>query len=210
MPIVTVSRMYGSGGSEVAALIAERLGFQLLDNAIVDEVAAQLGATRAEVEAREERVSSLAERLAETLSLGSPEVVPPAAMLSQSPVTEERILPVTERVIQEAVERGPVVLVGRGAQSMLARRVDAVHIFCYAPRAALVERIMRRDGLSAPAAEKRVDDMAKNREGYVKRHWHRSWLAHENYHVCLNTAWLGIEQAAEIAASVAKRMLGLR
>jgi CMP/dCMP kinase len=202
--------MYGSGGSEVAALIAKALGFPLLDNAIVDQVAARLGATRAEVEAREERVPSLAERLAETLTLGSSELVPQAALPITMPLSEERILAMTQRVIDEAVANGPVVLVGRGAQAMLARRVDAVHVLCYAPKAALVERTMHRDGLDAPAAEKRVEDTNKDRERYVKRHWSRSWLSFDNYHVCLNTAWLGVEQAAEVAIGVARRQLGIR
>jgi len=38
MSIITISRMYGSGGSEVAALVASALGWQLLDNALVDAV----------------------------------------------------------------------------------------------------------------------------------------------------------------------------
>src|SRR3954469_6099416 len=55
MPIVTVSRQYGSGGSEVAGRVARALGWQLYDNEVIDEVAARLGVTAAEVSAREER-----------------------------------------------------------------------------------------------------------------------------------------------------------
>ena len=208
MPIVTVSRMYGSGGSEVAQRIAERLGFPLLDNALVDAVAARLGATRAEVEAHEERVPSLSERLIEALALGLPEVVP-SAMTRDLPPSEQRVLAMTRVVIDEAVARGPVVLVGRGAQEQLAARADALHVLCYAPTPALVQRVMRREGLDAPAAERLVADTNRRREQYVRRHWNRSWLAHENYHLCLNTAWLGIEQSGDLAAAVAQRMLGL-
>lgn len=206
MPVVTVSRMYGSGGSEVAQGIARRLGFSLLDDALVDAVAARLGSTRAEVQAHAERVPSLAERIADALTLGSQEVM--AATLSRSlPPTEERVLEVTRRVIDEAVAQGPVVLVGRGAQQMLARRVDAVHVLCYAPTAALVERVMRREGLDAPSAERVVNETNQRRAQYTRRHWSRSWLGHENYHLCVNTAWLGIEASAELAAGVAARIL---
>jgi cytidylate kinase len=208
MPIVTVSRMFGAGGSEVAARIAELLGFPLLDNAVVEAVAARLGVTRAAVEAREERVPSMAERLADALLLEASEVVT-SAMRTPPPFTEERMLEVTKGVIEEAVANGPVVLVGRGAQSMLGPRVDAVHIFCYAPRSALIARVTRRDGIPAAAAEKVVDETNRRREQYVKRYWGRSWLAHENYHLCVNTDWLGIEESAKLAADVARRRLGL-
>ena len=43
MPLVTISRQYGSGGSEVAERVATALGWQLYDNAVVDEVARRLG-----------------------------------------------------------------------------------------------------------------------------------------------------------------------
>ena len=52
MAILTVSRLYGSGGSEVAAIVARTLGWSLLDNAVVDAVAARMGLSVAEVQAR--------------------------------------------------------------------------------------------------------------------------------------------------------------
>jgi cytidylate kinase len=154
MPVITISRMFGSGGSEVAARIADALGWTLLDNAFVERVAARLGRTPIEVQAIEERVPSLAERLADALAMGSPEIVSPA-LSAPLPPTEERLLEVTERVIDHGVARGPVVLVGRGAQSYLAKRRDALHAFCYAPKAALVERVMRREGVDAAEASRR-------------------------------------------------------
>jgi cytidylate kinase len=207
MPIITVSRQYGSGGSEVAAHIARTLGWSLLDNALIDAVAERLGTTRDEVEAREERVPSLAQRLADAMALGSPEMLPPLADASLPP-SDERLLEVTRRVIAEAVAAGPVVLVGRGAQSMLAERTDALHVFCYAPKPALVARVMQRLGVDAHAAQKVVEETNRNREQYVKKYWNRSWSAHENYHLCVNTEWLGITGAAELVVGIARDRFG--
>ena len=75
MAVITISRLYGSGGSEVAQRVADTLGWELLDNAIVDAVAARLDMSAEEVEAREERVPSLVERLASAMTLGSPEML---------------------------------------------------------------------------------------------------------------------------------------
>ena len=203
MSIITVSRMYGSGGSEVGARIAHSLGWRLLDNAFIDAVAERLGVPAAEVEAREERVPSLVQRLADALALASPEILPPAAEASLPP-REERMVEVTERIIQEAVAHGHAVLVGRGAQAVLATRSDVIHVLCYAPRPALAARAARRLGISLKEAERVVDDINKQREQYVRTHWKRSWLAHENYHLCLNTEWLGIDGAAEIVVRLAR------
>ena len=207
MPVITISRMYGSGGSEVAERIAETLGWQLFDNAMIDAVTERSGLTRAEVSEQDERVPSMVERLASALSLGSPEIMPP---VPTGPIetTEERIVAVTRRVIEEAVQTGPAVFVGRGAQCLLAARADALHVFCFAPRGALRQYVMEKYGLSHDEAERKVVDMNRQREQYVKRHWNRSWLAHENYHLCVNTAWLGVDGAAKLVVDAARAQFG--
>src|SRR5687768_9625008 len=118
MAIVTVSRQYGSGGSEIAARIAGALGWRLLDNALIDGVAERLGTTVEEVEAREERVPTLVQRLADAMALGSPEMLSPIADASLPP-SDERRLEVTRRLIAQLIAAGPVVVVGRGGLSML-------------------------------------------------------------------------------------------
>lgn len=207
MPFITISRMYGSNGSEVAERIATALGWSLFDNAMVDAVAERSGLTRAEVTARDERVPSMVERLASALSLGSPEIMPPVPA-GPLETTEERIVDVTRRVIEEAVLTGPAVFVGRGAQCLLAERSDALHVFCFAPRSALRQWTMERLGADAAAAERIVADQNRQREHYVKRHWGRDWRAPENYHLCVNTAWLGVDGAAAAVLDTAGRRFG--
>jgi cytidylate kinase len=207
MPVITISRMYGSGGAEVAARVAAALGWTLLDNGIIDEVAHRLGVSPEEVEAREERPTSLAERLANALALASPEL---AGVTGEVPLppSEERLLAVTHRVIDEAVAAGNVVLVGRGAQAMLATREDAIHVFCHAPRQALVARTVRRLGITERAAEHMVDETNRAREQFVRKHWKRAWGAPENYDLCLNTERLGVGGAAELIVELARRRFG--
>lgn len=202
MAIVTISRMYGSGGSQVARRVADALGWDLLDNNVVDAVAERLGMSPAEVSAHEERVPSLVERLASALTLSVPEMLP-VTDTTLAP-TEERIVAMTKAVIEEAVQTGHAVLVGRGAQCLLANRPDALHVFCYAPRRALAAFVMSDRGVSNDEALRIVDVMNRQREQYVRQHWHREWRAEENYDVCVNTGTLGIEGAARLVIDLAR------
>ncbi|MDO8501295.1 MAG: cytidylate kinase-like family protein [Gemmatimonadaceae bacterium] len=202
MPIVTISRLYGSGGSEVAARVAKELGWSLLDNAVVDAVAARLGITPSEVAAREERLPSLVERLVDTMALGSQEWLSPLSA-ARRPPTDEQLVDMTRHIVEEAIARGPLVVVGRGAQAMLAERTDALHVFCYAPRSALIARSMMRDGIDEAAAAKLVDETNTHREQWVRKHWNRAWRDHANYHLSVNTEWLGIAGAADVIVRTA-------
>jgi CMP/dCMP kinase len=202
VPILTVSRLYGSGGSEVAALVAEKLGWSLLDNAVVDAVAARMGLSAAEVRDREERVPSLVERLTSAMAMATQESVWPTGDAKRP--TDEQLIEVTHRIIDEAIARGPLVVVGRGAQEMLAARDDALHVFCYAPRKALIARTMQREGVGVEEATRLVDSTNKERDQWVRLHWERDRRAHENYDLSVNTERLGIEGCAQLIVAAAR------
>lgn len=202
MAVLTVSRLYGSGGSEVAGIVAKTLGWSLLDNAVVDAVAARMGLSVAEVQAREERVPSLVERLTAAMAMGSQEWMSPLAEAKRP--TDEQLIEVTRHIIEEAIVRGPVVVVGRGTQEMLAEREDTLHVFCYAPRTALIARTMQREGLNAEEAARLVDETNKRRDQWVRLHWERDRRAHENYDLSVNTETLGIQGAADLIVSAAR------
>ena len=206
MPFITISRMYGAGGSEVAARVAHALGWSLFDNAVIDAVAERTGMTRAEVSARDERIPSMVERIATTLSLGTPESMP---AIPEAPVlmTEERVVDITRRVIEEAVQQGPAVFVGRGAQCLFASRHDAMHVYCYAQRPKLVEGAITRLGVAAQDAGRVVTEMNRNREQYVRRHFNREWRDVSNYHLCIDTGWLGLDGAADVIVELARKKL---
>jgi cytidylate kinase len=209
MPAITITRLFGSGGSEVARRVAESLGWRLVDNAFIDGIARGLRATPAIVEAIDERAPSLAERLADALALGGGEVVS-ASLATPMPPTEQRVADVTREVIAEAIARGPAVVVGRGAQAYLAERTDVLHVNCYAPHESLVERVMARDALSQEEADKLVREKNHQREQYVKRNFGRALLAPEHYHIMLNTAWLGLDRCVAVVLDLARERLGAR
>jgi len=206
MPAITITRQFGSGGGEVARLVAEALGWRLLDNDFIDGIARGLHRTPAAVQAIDERSPSLAERLADALALGGGEVVS-ASLATPMPPTEQRIADATREVIEEAIARGPAVVVGRGAQALLAQRTDVLQVYCFAPHEALVQRVMERDGLSNEEADKLVMEKNQQREQYIKRTFGREWLAPEHYHIMLNTAWLGIDRCVELVLDLARERL---
>jgi CMP/dCMP kinase len=206
MPFVTISRMYGSGGSEIAEKVAHSLGWTLYDNEMVDAIALRSGLSASEVAATEERVPSLVERISGAFTLGTPEAMP-AFVEGGATTPDEEIVATTGAIIDEAVKKGPAVFVGRGAQCLLAARSDGLHVFCHAPLPALVDYAVTKLGIPPHEAEKKVHDMNKQREQYVQRHWNRKWKSPLNYHLCLDTSWLGIDGAADLIVRTAKERL---
>jgi cytidylate kinase len=204
MPIITVSRQYGSGGSEVAERVAAALGWKVYDNAVVEEVATRLRMTPAEVSAREERVPSLVQRMASAMALGVPEMMPMVGDIASQP-SEERMVMATRRVIDDAVSAGSAVLVGRGAQCMLAARADTLHVYCYAPFEELVRYAVEVMGIPFKDAPRQVSEINHQREAWVRQHFKRDWRDFTLYDLCINTARVGLDGAAELVLCVARK-----
>jgi hypothetical protein len=71
MPVITIAREFGSGGSRVAAMLAQRLGAEVIDRRLVAEVADRLGLTADAVAAEDEHANSVVDRLVRSFpSLG--------------------------------------------------------------------------------------------------------------------------------------------
>ncbi len=205
MPVITISRQYASGGSDIARRVAERLGWLLLDNEFVDRVAARAGLTRQEVEAREERTPGLIERLARALAISSPELFVATGETADARLgTEDELVTVTEAVINQAVREDNAVLVGRGAQAYLAQREDTLHVYIAAPREVRVRAAMNRLGLRREDAEETLDRTDEGRRRYVKTHYDRKWDDPANYHLVINTAVFDYDQAAGLIVEAAR------
>src|SRR5438309_9900318 len=204
-PVITITRQYASGGSEVARLVAGALGCTVSDNEFVDQVAERAGLPPAEVAQREERAPGLLERLARTLAAASPEMFLASAAAPRLEQDEATIVKLTERVIAEAAAHGRIVLVGRGAQAVLARRPDALHVYVVASKPWRMRLAVEQLGVPAATVEKAVDEIDHRRDQYVKTYYGRARQDVANYDLVVNAERLGIDGAAAAIVGEARR-----
>jgi len=204
-PVITVTRQYASGGSDIARLVALALDWQVIDNEFVEEVARRAGLPRDEVARQEERAPGLLERLARTLAVASPELFITTDAVPQVEEEEASIVKQSERVIQEAAAEGRVVLVGRGAQALLAQRADALHVFIVASKPWRMKLAVDRLGADPASVEKLIDDTDRQRDQYVKTYYTRTRHDPANYDMVLNAERLGFEGAAGLVVQEARR-----
>src|SRR3989440_8108094 len=204
-PVITITRQYASGGSEVARLVAAELGWDVIDNEFVDEVARRAGLPPDAVAQREERAPGLLERLARTLAAGSPEMFIATASVPRVEPDEAAIVQLTERVIAEAAAHGRIVLVGRGAQAGLAQRPGALHVYVVAPKPWRMKHAVERLGVNPAEVEKVVDEKDRQRDQYVRTYYGRHRQDLVNYELVVNTGELGMDGAAALIVAEARR-----
>jgi cytidylate kinase len=214
-PLVTLTRQYASGGSDIARLVTKTLGWTLIDNEFVEQVARRAGLPPEEVAQLEERAPGLLERMARALAVASPEMFMTTAGGEASgrgggapahvEQDEATIVKMTERVIAEAAAEGRVVLVGRGAQAMLAKRENALHVYVIASKPWRRKVAVERLGVDPTNVDRVVDETDKERDHYVKSYYGRDRHDLTNYDLVLNAETLGFEGAAALIVAEARR-----
>jgi len=198
--VITVAREYGSGGGRVAQMLAGRLGWKLLDRALVDKIAETARVEPRVAEKFDERPDAWFDRLAEVF-WQSPGLRGYIAGPPPGRFDGETVAHLTRRIIEEAAEIGDCVIVGRGSQCVLQQRKDAFHVFLYAPRSERLGRVLRRDPrLSRAEAEKRLDSEDQIRAAYVRVNYDEDWQNRHLYHLMISSS-LGDREAASIVLS---------
>jgi cytidylate kinase len=203
MRAVTLSREYGSSGGEIAARLAERLGWQMIDHEVVVRVAQQLHVSEADAEAYDERVESLATRILDSLRLLQP-MMPPALDVPHT-ITSQAFYEARCQVIDGAIATGQVVIVGRGAQAHLANRRDVLHVRIVAPLAARIAYVMRREQRDEAAARTRILRKDEERRRYLQTFYQRQPSDAHLYDIILNTGILDLDSAVDLIALALER-----
>ena len=205
--LITISRQFGAGGSEVARRVAEALEWREVDNELIEQVAARAGLPAARVAERDERCPTFVERLARTLAAATPEVFPSSdAVHTMVDLPEADLVRITETVVREAAARGRVVVVGRAAPAVLERQANALHVRLVAPRAWRIEVAAARLGVPLAQAASVLDDTDKMRARYTREYYRRDWNDPINYHMVLNTEALGNPGAVQVIVGRARAL----
>ena len=180
---ITISRECGAGGSHVAELVGRKLGWDVLDKNLLDQVASQSHLPRSTLQGVDETSPHWTDGF-----LGS--------WLDAKSVPHHKYVVHLGRVVLTAARRGDVVFVGRGAQFFLPPgRGLAVRII--APKRYRVDQIMRHHRFSAAKARRFIAQVDRGRREFVHRFFHRHIDDPHLYDLVINVERMGPADAAD-------------
>ena len=183
--IITVEREFGSGGGQIAAALAARLGWKLWDHALTEEIAKIANVDPRVVQSCDEHVDSSFRRLSKVFLRGSMERSMPLA--GSAGFDADTMVSLVQQVINRAADGGNCVIVGRGAPYFLRERSGVFHVFTYASRIEKLRRL-KSLGKSEKEAEELIDSVDRDRIEFIKHYFHADWPTRYLYHLMINTA----------------------
>lgn len=214
MAIITLSRQYGSGGDEIAARVADLLGYQEFDRRMITQAAHDVGLSDQEIIDYSEdnhRIRSFLDRL-----FGREQIMPKTRVwkedslgyqvMEEFSMSETTALSLVQNSIESAYRAGNMVIVGRGGQVILKDRTGVLHIRVEAPMEDRIQRVKQElkrsenDYHAGVDQRRQAQDLIEQRDlasgDYMRRFYQVDWSDPLLYHMVLNTGKIAIEQAA--------------
>jgi Cytidylate kinase-like family len=201
---VCISSQDGAGAAEASRLVAEGLGFRLIDEDIVADAAVRAGVEKdvmADVERRKSTVTRLLESLGPTAMSG------PALMMLPDDVGLERhasdeLRGAIRAAIEETAGAGNVVIVSHAASLALAGREDVLRVLITASLKTRQRRVAEAHQINEKEAARAIKRSDAGRADYIKRFY---GIAEEpsHYDLVISTDRLTPDGAARVIVHAA-------
>ena len=193
--VITIGRQYGSGGSELGQILADKLGYAFYDKEIIEMTAGTTGYSSNYVgEHQESLTNSLLYDLVNHMYT-FPE--------TESP--KDKIFDAQSKVIRKIAAKGHCVIVGRCADQILKGRTDCLNFFLHAPLTNRIKRVMSKKNLTEKEAKNLILREERRRADNYHYYTRQIWGASANYHLSLDTV-LGYDYVLDVIMETAKKI----
>jgi hypothetical protein len=183
--LITVEREYGSQGAEFAHLLAEALGWKLIDSCLIDEIARRAGVAKDQVTRCDEQLDPWYYRFGKAFWHGNIDRAP--AVNDSGIFDSERMARLVSDYLLKLAAEGHAVIVGRGATCVLSNYPGAFHMFVYASRKRKLQWFQKNFPDRMKDAEAELEATDQRRAEYVRRFYDQQWDNHRLYHLMLNS-----------------------
>ena len=190
MPVITFSKEFASGGVELAQKLAGQLGCQLAGKAVLAQLAERLEMSEAEVELLHRGRELPWFKLVDEVFLHT------VRKISQKPdaaLDDKRYLEAIVHLIFDLAKQDDLVILGWGAQYILAGHPQAQHFRVVAPLEARGQRLAAKSGVSVEQAVAECKRQDAHSQGFVEHYFDKHWGDPHAYKLVLNTGAMAFD-----------------
>lgn len=186
--VITVGRQFGSGGRLIGQAIADELGIQYYDKALLVEAAKHAGINPELFERKDEKAPSFFSGLLPVnVGYSSSYSLYPGT----SSISDDAIYRAQSDVIRSLADRSSCVIVGRSADYALRDRDNVINIFVHAPIENRIKRIMERGDAATPEQARQLAERTnKLRAAYYNFYTDKRWGHASSYDLTIDSSLL--------------------
>jgi cytidylate kinase len=206
---ITIARQLAAGGAPLGKRLADKLGFEYLDDEILRRAAERAGADPQELARWDEHRARFWERLGATMNVAVPEGLY-TPMNAAAVIHDRDVFELQTQVIRDSAARGNCVIIGRAGFWILRDHPGRLSIYLYAPPETRVHQVMQAFKVDATEARRLIASVDADRARFVRETTGCEVTA-ASQHLCIDTSSVSLDAAEQmvlIAVEELRKRLG--
>lgn len=197
--VITIARGFGSGGKEIAQKLSERLGIPWYERQILTMASEQSGIAEGIFAENDEKLKG--NKITALLrSMPSRYMVDAT---SPKFVSSDNLFHIQAELIRTLANTESCIIVGKCANMILKDFDNVLSVYIEAPRAACVESVTEKLGISEREAHKLIEETDKYRYAYYKYYTEgKDWRDPVAYDMTLNSSRIGREKCVDVICAM--------
>lgn len=227
MPVITINGPIGCGAVTIGQMVSEQMNLNFVDRLFFTEAARIIGTPVGTLIAKEQRVDRFRDRLGRFVQTmlersamsgvsGEPyfgrgiENLPPETYMDLTgdgsvaqKLDDKTFIEAMTKVANDLHAQGNAVIIGRGANQILADAPHTLHVGLLAPMEVRVKTLIDREHFEKEEAEIHVEELERAREDFIMKFWKVHPNEAKHYHMMLNMGKMNPQTAADVICSAA-------
>jgi len=199
--VIAINRELGSGGRTVGEKLAAKLGVDFYDKALVKALEEKYHLTVEEIENLKGRKNNWWSDFSRVVSVGETmrnQYYSIAVDDEPKLVTTQQIFKVEKEMLLAMAENGSCVITGRSGFFVFRHHPNHINVLIQAPMEKRIQRLMKKQNMSAEEAEKTIRRIDKMRDNYVTKYTGESRYDTRNYDLVINMDSINEDDAAAL------------
>ena len=199
--VIAINRELGSGGRTVGEKLAAKLGVEFYDKALVKALEEKYHLTVEEIENLKERKNNWWSDFSRVVSVGETmrqQYYSIAVGDEPKLVTTQQIFKIEKEMLLAMAENGSCVITGRSGFFVFRHHPNHINVLIQAPMEKRIQRLMKKQNMSAEEAEKTIRRIDKMRDNYVTKYTGESRYDTRNYDLVINMDSINEDDAAAL------------
>lgn len=202
LPVITISRQFGSGGHEVGEKLARQLDVPFYDKALIAMAAKQSGLSEEVFAHADEKATS---SLLYSMVMGNYSFGARVPGINEMPINDKLFI-IQSDIIKKAAAEGPCVVVGRCADYILREHENCLNVFIHADKNYRVKRAVELGDCDQKKAPDFVTKKDKQRANYYNFYSNKRWDDLQNYDITIDTSRFTLDEAVELLIDAARKL----
>ena len=199
--VITINRELGSGGRTVGRKLAERLGVEYFDKAVINALQERYNLSVEQIEHLKGQDTGWWAEFKRKITFSDSEYD-----LNRTDIETEDVFRAETQVLKALAKENSCVIAGRTACYVFREHPNHLSVFIQASMPCRMARVAREQNMSKEMARVTIDKVDKMRENYVREFTGTSRYDTRNYQLVINMDELSEDAAVELILSYIRSM----